>query len=154
MSNTLPKTFHAVREVEVVSRASAPSIHTDLRKGDILIQSGLTLPEFMLLREESPLAGWHAVANVRDTLDGNVQNAGWTLFFMAGRIKTAGTAFGQASALRAALTRMACMVKAQGCNMFEITEVGYRTLVGISRVNISGHARHLQEGSVSFGKSK
>jgi hypothetical protein len=50
--------------------------------------------------------------------------------------------------------RLASVVKAQRCNMFEITDIKHRMLAGLSRVNISGHARHLQKGSVYFGQSK
>src|ERR1022692_3875426 len=65
--------------------------------GSILIEEGTHLPNSLLLQSESCSNGWASVKNARSTLEKEIQEAGWTFFFMAGEIRSTVFGFGQLS---------------------------------------------------------
>jgi hypothetical protein len=119
--------------------------------GSILLADGAAAPESLHLRSDSLLGGWGLIANARSTVDKDMTDAGWTLFFVAGGIKATVFGFDEQKTVPAALKRLAGMVKDLKCNSFEIAQVTHSLFMGISRVTLSGHARHLQKGSLLFG---
>jgi hypothetical protein len=120
--------------------------------GDILIEGGTYLPNSLTAPGESSLPGWSAVKSDRPTFDKEIKEAGWTLFFMAGELKT--TVFGSHSqeTLRTALKRLTTVVKSQSCNTIEITDVTEKSFLKVPYVCVSAHARHLQQGLVFSGR--
>ena len=107
---------------------------------------GAHLPPSVLLQSQSELNGWAAVKDDRPTFEKAVQQAGWTLFFMAGEIEATMLGFDKEKALRAAFRRLIANVKSQHCNSIEITRVTGKSFLGIPYVNVSAHPRHLQKG--------
>ena len=80
-----------------------------------------------------------------------LQEAGWTLFFMAGEIKVTVLGSGKET-LRRALKRLIIKVKAQQCNGMEIVQVTESSFLGVPYASISVHPRHLQKGLVFSGR--
>src|ERR1035441_7252234 len=74
--------------------------------GSILIEEGTHLPNSLLLQSESCSNGWASVKNTRSTLEKEIQEAGWTFFFMAGEIRSTVFGFDTQKTLRAALKRL------------------------------------------------
>lgn len=116
--------------------------------GSILIQEGTHLPNSQPLQRESHSSGWTAVKNGRSTFEKEVQEAGWTFFFMAGEIKATAFGFDRQKTLRAALKRLITNVKSQNCNSIEITQVTGKSFLKVPYVSVSAHPRHLQKGLV------
>jgi hypothetical protein len=112
--------------------------------GDILIEGGTCLPNSLRTPGESLLPGWSAVQRGRPAFEKEIKQAGWTLFFMAGEIKASVFGFDRQRALRSALIRLSTMVKSQGCNCIEITDV----TVKLPYIRVRAHARHLQQSLV------
>jgi hypothetical protein len=124
-------------------------IMTDaIEAGSIHIQAGEQLPKFLTLRSQSLLNSWPLVANVRSLLEEEIGKAGWVFFFMAGKIENTAFGFDKGKTLRAALNHLITRVKSQRCNSFEILEITSTRFLGVFRVSVSAHARHLQKGSV------
>jgi len=136
----------------VLSRGvSGPEV--GVKKGDILIEvSDSPRPASLLLRGASPLSGWAVAADVRSTLEKEMRDVGWILFFMAAEIKATALGFDRFKALRGAVAQLAVRAKAQDSNAFEVTRITHARFLGISRFSVSAHVRHLQKGSVFFDK--
>jgi hypothetical protein len=120
--------------------------------GRILIEQGAHLPNSLLLQSESDSNGWAAVKTARSTFEKELQEAGWTYFFMAGEIKTTVFGFDRQAALRAALQRLITRVKSQHCNSIEITRVTINSFLKVPYVSVSAHPRHLQKGLTFSGQ--
>jgi hypothetical protein len=114
--------------------------------GDILIQGGTYLPHSLTRTGQSSLPGWSAVKSDRPTFEKEINDAGWTLFFMAGDIKATVLGFNRQQTLRSALKRLVTMVKSQSCNSMEITHVAEKSFLKVPYVSVWAHVRHLQKG--------
>jgi hypothetical protein len=102
--------------------------------GTILIEGGTLLPNSLLLQNESSSNGWAEVKDAGPKLENQIQEAGWTFFFMAGKIKATVFGFDRQKSLRAAVTRLIANVKSQNCNSIEISEVVRRSFLKIPYV--------------------
>src|ERR1017187_1482652 len=120
--------------------------------GSILIEEGTHLPDSLLLRSESNSNGWAAVKNARSAFEKDIQEAGWTFFFMAGEIRTTVFGFDKQKTLCTALNRLIANVKSQHCNSIEITQVANKSFLKVPYVSVSAHPRHLQKGLVFSGQ--
>ena len=121
--------------------------------GDILVQQGVNVPRSILLPTEPNSTGWAAVNGTRSAFEKAIHQAGWTLFFMAGEIKATVFGFDKQKALRTALNRLIANVKSHHCNSIEIVGVVFKSFLRMPYVNVSAHARHLQEGQVFSGSN-
>jgi hypothetical protein len=120
--------------------------------GSIFLEKGAHLPKPLVFEGGSDLNGWAALNGARAAFEKELQEAGWTLFFMAGEIKV--TVFGSGPAtLRTALKRLITKMKSQQCNGMEITQVTRRSFLGVPYVSVTAHPRHLQKGLVFSGGS-
>jgi hypothetical protein len=129
--------------------SSKPSIHrvTDaIKAGSILIEERIPLPNSMLLRLEPYSSGWSAVSDGGTAFEKEVEQAGWTFFFMAGEIKVTVFDFNRQKAVRTAWKRLIANVKAQHCNCIQITRVVRKSFLGVPYLSIYAHPRHLQKG--------
>jgi len=120
--------------------------------GSIHIEQSAQLPKFLRLGRDSLLKGWSEVTNARSTFEAETRKAGWTSFFMAGKVEKAALGFNREEALGAAFSRLAKYVRSEHCNSFEIAHVKTEQFLGIFRVTVAAHARHLQEGVACLGK--
>jgi hypothetical protein len=114
--------------------------------GSILVEQGTYLPKSLLPRSESNSNGWAAVKDARSTFEKAIQEAGWTLFFMAGEIKANVFGFDRQKARRTALKRLIADAKSQHCNSIEITQIVDKSFLRVPYVSMSAHPRHLQKG--------
>jgi hypothetical protein len=117
-----------------------------METGSIHIQQSPRLPGFLRLGSDSLLKGWAEITNIRSTLDAETTKAGWISFFMAGTVEKAAFGLNRARTLGTALSRLAKCVRSGGCNSFEIAYVTTEQFLGVFRVTVVAHARHLQEG--------
>src|ERR1022692_4198526 len=114
--------------------------------GSILIEEGTHLPNSLLLQSESCSNGWASVKNARSTLEKEIQEAGWTFFFMAGEIRSTVFGFDKQKTLRAALKRLIANVKSHNCNSIEITQVTGDSFLKVPYVNkTNNHISQLQQ---------
>ena len=120
--------------------------------GSILIEERMPLPKSLLLESESDLNGWAAVKTARSTFEKEIQEAGWTWFFMAGEIKITVFGFDRQKTLRTALQRLIAKVTSQHCNSIEITQVMSNSFLKVPYVSVSAHPRHLQKGLIFSGQ--
>jgi hypothetical protein len=114
--------------------------------GSILLATGTVSPSALLFRPDSFLSGWGVVKNSRADVETDMTGAGWKLFFLAGEMKATALGFGEEKTLPAALHRLGAMAQRLKCNGFEITQVTRSLFLGLTRVTVTGHARHLQKG--------
>jgi hypothetical protein len=118
-----------------------------IRAGTILIEEGTLMPESLRLASEPDSSGWTSVKNLdRYELDRKINKAGWTFFYMAGKIKATVLGFDKQKTVRTALKRIITNVKSQKCNSLEITQVTSRSFLKVSSVSVSAHSRHIPKG--------
>ena len=120
--------------------------------GSILIAEGMLLPKPLLLQSGSDLKGWAEVKTSRSTFEKEIQEAGWTWFFMAGEIRTTAFGFDRQKTLRTALQRLIAKVTSQHCNSIEIAQVTSNSFLKVPCVSVSAHPRHLQKGLTFSGQ--
>jgi hypothetical protein len=120
--------------------------------GSILIEPRARLPNSMRLRGEPDSSGWTTLNGARATFEKEVQEAGWTFFFMAGEIKATVFGFDRHKTMRAALQRLMMNVKSHNCNAIEITQVSVESFFKVPYVRVTAHARHLQKGLTFSGQ--
>ena len=138
---------------------TVPFTHS-MEAGDIHVERAARLPAFLDFGDDPfsgglLLKGWSVIRNLRSTLDAETAKAGWTFFFMAGRIEGTGFGVDREKTDRAALGRVAGHARSEHCNSFEIIHVTSKRFLGIFRVTVAAHARHLQElkeSLVCFGQ--
>jgi hypothetical protein len=97
-------------------------------------------------------SGWAALDGARPAFEKEIQEAGWTFFFMAGEIKATAFGFDKEKTRRTALKRLLANVKSHDCNAIEIARVEDKTFLGMPYVSVSAHARHLQKGLTFSGR--
>ncbi len=122
--------------------------------GSVFLQEGAYLPNSALLPREPHASGWAAAKRPPRTFEKDIQEAGWTCFFMAGELTATVFGWNRRRMLHAALKRLIASVKAQGCNCIEISQVANRSFLKLPYVSISAHARHFQKGLVFAGQRK
>ena len=121
-----------------------------IKRGTILIEKGTILPQTWRLDEVTQCSGWNPIAKAIDdqSMRKELVASGWTWFYMAGEISAMAFGLDQQSMMRAALRRLITQVKASKCNCVEIDDVATCLFLGMSRVRVSGHSRHIQKGIV------
>jgi hypothetical protein len=121
--------------------------------GDLLFQEGIHVPRSLRLPTEPNSNGWATVNGTRSAFEKAIDEEGWTLFFMAGEIKTTVFGFDRQDALRVALNRLIAIVKSQHCNGIDIMRVRDKSFLKVPYVSVSAHARHLQKGQLFSGSN-
>ena len=122
--------------------------------GVILVQATTLLPEPLRLETDSTGCGWARVANTLDgcQLEKSLAGVGWTLFYMAGAIRTTVFGFEKQSMIHSALNRLIAKARLQKCNCLEIDDIATHSFLGMPYVNVSVHSRHIQKGMVFSGE--
>jgi hypothetical protein len=119
-----------------------------IKMGTILIQQGTVLPHSLLLESKPYSSGWAEITNVRSEFERGINLAGWTFFFLAGRIEATVFGFDKQRAASTAVDRIIANAKSRECNCLEITQVKTNSFLGVPYVRVSAHSRHIQRSSV------
>lgn len=123
-----------------------------IKAGTILIEQGTPMPESLRLESETGSRSWTSVKDLdRYELENKIGKAGWTFFFMAGKVKATVFGFHREKTLRTALKRIIANVRLEKCNSLEITEVTRKSFLKMPYVSVSAHSRHIQRGLVFCG---
>jgi hypothetical protein len=116
--------------------------------GTFLIANGTPLPDSMHLENQQYSKNWTSIANLNGTqIEGQLDKAGWTFFFMASQIKTSAFGFDEAKRLRTAVNRAIDGVQSMHCNCMEITGITSKSFLGLPYVSVSAQSRHIQAGN-------
>jgi len=114
--------------------------------------AGATASPFPLhLEKDESLDGWNVLQYSRLDFDQQLRRAGWSFFFLAGEITVSACGVNEKDTLARSMKRLAAATQGLKCNSFEIDQITHHSCIGISRVRISAHARHLQKGSLLLG---
>jgi hypothetical protein len=69
-----------------------------IRVAAMLIEDGIPVPESLIFDTKAYSPGWLSITNSSSAqLGREIENAGWTLFYMAGEIRTRGFGFNDQS---------------------------------------------------------
>jgi len=117
-----------------------------IRLGTMLIEDDTRTPESLVLGTEHFSAGWSSIVKFTSTgLEKEIEDAGWTFFYMAGEIRTSGFGFNEQSRTARAVAHLIDAVKRENCNCLEITQVRQQSFLGLRYTSLCAHARHIQE---------
>ena len=115
--------------------------------GTILVQQGTAMPPSMNVGTEPYDLGWSAITNLtRSELARQLKGLGWTFFYMAGEVQTTAFGFDEQSRIRRAIAQTIKAVQGEAFNCLEITHITRKTFLGVPRINIRAHGRHIQVG--------
>jgi len=120
--------------------------------GSILIDGRAPLPPSMRFQNKPDSSGWITLNGAPSAFEDEVDDAGWTFFFMAGEIKATVFGFDRQKTLRAAVERLLTDVKSHNCNGIEISQVTAKSFFKVPCISVSAHVRHLQKGSTFSGQ--
>ncbi len=123
----------------------------NIRPGDILIDGGTYLPKALAIAAYPNLSASVVRAGERASFGKAIEDAGLTLFFMAGEIRASVFGFDADRSLLTAMKRLLAAAKAEGCNALEITGVTGKSFLKFPYVTVCAHARHLQKGTSFAG---
>lgn len=133
-----------------------------IRVGTMLVADGTRMPATLVVDTEPYSAGWSSIIGFTSTqLGKEIEDAGWTFFYMAGEIRTRGFGFSDQSRTARAVAQVINTVSRENCNCLEITQVRRRSFLGLPYTSLVAHARHIQTsrsfhepsnlpGSISF----
>jgi hypothetical protein len=142
------------------SPLTVPLADRSTQAGSLHVERAARLPAFLEFGGDSTaggpvLKGWSVPRNVLSTFEAETAKAGWVSYFMAGTIERTSFGVDRQKTLAAAMKRLAKQVKSEHCNSFEIMHVTSKHFLGVFRVTVAAHARHLQEvgeSLVCFGQ--
>jgi hypothetical protein len=125
-----------------------------VRTGTILVEDGIPTPGAMAVATQQYSAGWSSILNFTSPqLGRELEDAGWTFFYMAGELRTSGFGFNKQSRTDRAVAHLIDAVKRQRCNCVEIDQLRQRSLLGLPYVSVVAHARHIQRSREFYGLS-
>lgn len=118
-----------------------------IQTGTIIVQQSESLRPLGI--ESEPYCGsWRSLGVLESSgLDRKIRDYGWTLFYMAGELKTAVPAWGGQKTLRRGVKRLLAQTRLQHFNCLELTHVLRKRFLGIPYLSIAAHSRHIQQGS-------
>jgi hypothetical protein len=118
-----------------------------IRVGTMLLKDGTRIPKTLAVSTERYSAGWSFItASTSAQLDTRVENAGWTLFYMAGEIRTRSFGFNELSRTARAVAKVIHVVKRDSCNCLEIIAMRHGSFLGLPYTSLIAHSRHIQRG--------
>jgi len=118
----------------------------------MLIKHGTVLPE-PGLKGASYLSGWNSITDLeRRSLAKQLDEAGWTFFYMAGQVKTSAFGFDKEKRMRTAVRRAIRDARLQKCNCLEIDQVKTKSFLGLPYVSVFAHSRQIQNGKAFRGR--
>src|SRR4051794_9927601 len=121
--------------------------------GSILLADGSAMPASVSVATDAYSPGWKTLRNVnRQTFEAAIRSAGWTFFFVAGAVHR--TAYGfdrEASTLRA-VKHLLLGMDENHLNCLEIDGVVRSSFLGLPRVTVTAHARHIQQNGTMSGR--
>jgi hypothetical protein len=118
----------------------------NIRVGTLLIEDGTHTPESLVVGAEGYSAGWSSImGSTSAQLGKEIENAGWTFFYMANEVRTRGFGFNEQSRTARAVAHLIDAVKRENCNCLEITQVRRRSFLGLPYTSLVAHARHIQK---------
>jgi hypothetical protein len=113
----------------------------------MMVYQSANLQPFVL--EGKPcVENWCSLGTAESSgLDSRVRGEGWSLFFMAGEIRTLVLPWGGHDTLRRGLKRLLSQTHVQHFNCLEVTGIRRKYFFGIPYVSVSANQRHIQRGS-------
>lgn len=121
---------------------------SSVTEGTLIVRDGIALPPSVLLNSEPWAENWSRVLNFTPgNLDSEINDAGWTFFFMASPIETSVLGFDPLRSLNTAISRALVQMKAAGLNCLEIETIKRDTFLGFPRLSMKARRRHIQAGS-------
>jgi len=118
----------------------------------MLIKDGTVLPE-PGIKGASYLNGWNSITDLeRRGLAKQLDEAGWTFFYMAGQVKTSAFGFDKEKRMRTAVRRAIRDARLQKCNCLEIDQVKTKSFLGLPYVSVFAHSRQIQNGKAFRGR--
>jgi hypothetical protein len=125
-----------------------------IKSGTVLFKEGTLLPDGLAFDGEPYSPGWQSVKGLDGYAIGRkIPEAGWTFFYMAGEGRT--TAFGREGqkTVRRAIQKILSALKSEKSNSLEITDVVFKTFLGMPYATVSFHLRNLQKGMFLVGSN-
>jgi len=125
-------------------RVYGPADLERLRQIRVYRDAGLTIGDIRSVLDQPRSDAAVVLERRLAELGKEIENAGWTFFYMAGEIRTSGFGFNDQSRTDRAVAHVIDAVKREKCNCLEITQMRRRSFLGLPYTSLVAHARHIQ----------
>lgn len=146
MSHSRDSHEHAVSKgIAPISKKEEVPLVGLLHPGAVVVSARMIAPPEVLRGEGQPFGDWSILRAV-DALDleEDLRRAGWQFFVMEPAVHAWGVGRDANAALARALQKAVSVVEGENLNALEIRKVGFRRVLGMSRVRLSAYARQVQ----------
>ena len=117
-----------------------------IQTGMMMVYQSANLEPFAL-HAKPYFNSWRSLGTTESSgLDKKVRAEGWSLFFMAGEIRSLVPPWVGHNTLRRGLKRLLSQTHLQYFNCLEVTDIQRKYFLGIPYVCISANQRHIQRG--------
>jgi hypothetical protein len=125
-----------------------------IQAGAVYIREGAILPDALTFESESYSPDWRSVQGLDSyALGRKINDTGWHFFFMAeGSVVTVIGRENQVT-VRSAIKRILEGLSLEKNNSVEITQVAFRTFMGVPYANVTFHIRNIQESMLLLGSN-
>ena len=111
----------------------------------MLILDGIQMPEAFAVETRPSAASWSFLLHTTSVLlNQALENAGWTLFYMAGEIRARSFGFDNGSRTERTLGSLVAAVNRERFNCLEVVAITRGSSFGLPFTRIVAHARHIQ----------
>jgi hypothetical protein len=117
-----------------------------IQAGTMMVYQSANL-ESLAVESDPYFRNWRSLGAAESSgLESRVRAIGWTLFFLAGEIRTVVPAWGGHNTLRRGVKRLLARTHLQHFNCLEVTEICRKYFLGIPYLSMSANPRHIQSG--------
>lgn len=114
--------------------------------GTLMIAEGTPLPDALNLESDSYSESWRIVTNFEGYgLERRLQKEGWGFVYKARELEVRVFGFGGDRTMRRAFTSLLLRLRSSSFNCLEITKTVRKHFLGFPYIQVSGHARLIQQ---------
>lgn len=114
--------------------------------GTLMIAEGTPLPDALNLESDSYSESWRIVTNFEGYgLERRLRKEGWGFVYKARELEVRVFGFGSDRTMRRAFSSLLLRLRSSSFNCLEITKTVRKNFLGFPYVQVSGHARLIQQ---------
>ena len=136
----------------MTSNLSAATVER-IGPGTLLVAPDTSIPASWQIDSDPVVRGWSRVEHELTELefDSDIASRGWTFFFRPGPVRTTSWGWSEIGNVSKAIAHLASAARRLKCNCLQIDSITAGTWLGIPRMRMVAHVRHIQTGTVFSG---
>lgn len=126
-----------------------------IKAGSVLFKEGTLLPNGLTFDSEPFSSGWRSIKDLDGYAIGRkIPAVGWTFFYLAGESRSSAIGREGQETVHRATKKILAGLKSEKSNSIEITNIVFKTFLGMPYARVSFHLRNLQQGVFLSGSGE